>query len=299
VLTVAHGFIWLAAAEFAKRHRLPLYLIVHDDWPRMGEVPAALAPWLDRQFGTVYRQAKMRFCVSPYMVEAYKQRYATEGRILYPSRASDSPKFSKPPERLTRVITTLTVGFAGSVNASYRQSLKRIADALRPSGGKLVIFGPLTTADAIKYGLNGANIEVRGLLPSGDLVERLREVADVLLLPMSFVPSDQPNMTISFPSKLTDYTNAGLPLLIFGPEYCSAVRWARDNPGVAEIVSIDSSEAVQTALARIANDANYRRCLAEGALSAGQRYFSFEAVAEIFTTAICSGPSCSTIRSVS
>ena len=286
VLTVAHGFIWLAAAEFAKRHDLPLYLIVHDDWPRMGEVPAALAGWLDRRFGAVYRQAKVRFCVSPYMVEAYKQRYATEGRVLYPFRAADSPKFSKPPERLARVITDLTVGFAGSVNANYRQALKRIADALRPSGGKLVIFGPLTTTDAIQYGLNGPNIEVRGLLPSRELVETLREVADVLLLPMSFVAADQPNMTISFPSKLTDYTNAGLPLLIFGPEYCSAVRWARDNPGVAEIVSTDSSEAVQAALRRLANDANHRQGLAEAALSVGGQYFSSEAAAEVFLASL-------------
>ena len=109
---------------------------------------------------------------------------------------------------------------------------------------------------------------MRGLLPSRELVETLREVADVLLLPMSFVAADQPNMTISFPSKLTDYTSAGLPLLIFGPEYCSAVRWARDNPGVAEIVSTDSSEAAQAALARLANDANYRQRLAEAAASA-------------------------------
>jgi glycosyltransferase involved in cell wall biosynthesis len=289
VLTVAHGFVWLAAAEFAKRHDLPLYLIVHDDWPRMGAVPATLSGWLDRRFGAVYRQAKVRFCVSPYMVDAYRQRYATEGHVLYPSRAADSPKFSKPPERLARAITDLTVGFAGSVNANYRQALKRIADALRPNGGKLVIFGPLTKADALQYGLNGENIEVRGLLPSPELVEELREVADVLLLPMSFVAADQSNMATSFPSKLTDYTNAGLPLLIFGPEYCSAVRWARDNPGVAEIVSTDSSEAVQTALRLLANDANYRQRLAATALSVGRRYFSFESVAEIFMTAVCGG----------
>ena len=282
VLTVAHGFAWLAAAEFAKRHDVPLYLIVHDDWPRMGVVPATLTGWLDRRFGAVYRQAKVRFCVSPQMVEAYKQRYATEGRVLYPSRAADSPKFSKPPERLGRAISELTVGFAGSVNANYRQALKRIADALRPSGGKLVIFGPLNATDAIRLGLNAENIELGGLLPSRELVETLREVADVLLLPMSFVEADQPNMSISFPSKLTDYTNAGLPLLIFGPEYCSAVRWARDNPGVADIVSTDSSEAVQAALARLANDAKYRQRLAEAALSVGARYFSSEAAAEIF-----------------
>src|SRR5262249_20511019 len=148
----------------------------------------------------------------------------------------------------------LTIGFAGSVWGNYRPLLKRIADALGPSGGKLVVFGPLTATGAPRYGLSGENIEVRGLLPSRELVETLREVADVLLVPMSFVAADQPNAMISFPSKLTDYTNAGLPLLIFGPEYCSAVRWARDNPGVAEIVSTDSSEAVQSALARLAND---------------------------------------------
>src|SRR5262249_44465918 len=79
VLTIAHSFAWLTAAEFAERHDLPLYLIVHDDWPRLDVVPAALTGWLDRRFGEVYRQAKVRFCVSPYMVEAYKRRYATEG----------------------------------------------------------------------------------------------------------------------------------------------------------------------------------------------------------------------------
>ena len=31
ILTVAHGFSWLAAAEIARKHRLDLHLIVHDD----------------------------------------------------------------------------------------------------------------------------------------------------------------------------------------------------------------------------------------------------------------------------
>ena len=78
----------------------------------------------------------------------------------------------------------------------------------------------------------------------------------------------------------------GLPLLIFGPEYCSAVRWARDNPGVAEIVSTNSSEAMQAALRRLGNDANHRQGLAEAALSVGEQYFSSEAAAEIFLTSL-------------
>ncbi len=38
VLTVAHGHLWVTAAEFARHNRLPLHLIVHDDWPRVARL---------------------------------------------------------------------------------------------------------------------------------------------------------------------------------------------------------------------------------------------------------------------
>src|SRR5215216_8087296 len=38
VLTVAHGFGWLAAANIANKRGVPLHLIVHDDWPRVADV---------------------------------------------------------------------------------------------------------------------------------------------------------------------------------------------------------------------------------------------------------------------
>src|SRR5690242_11171461 len=38
VLTVAHGFGWLAAAELANKRRVPLHLVIHDDWPRVADV---------------------------------------------------------------------------------------------------------------------------------------------------------------------------------------------------------------------------------------------------------------------
>jgi hypothetical protein len=62
---------------------------------------------------------------------------------------------------------------------------------------------------------------------------------------MSFNAVDRANMEISFPSKLTDYTAVGLPLLIYGPHYCSAVQWARENPGVAEVVTADNAETLE------------------------------------------------------
>src|SRR5205814_714254 len=64
LLTVAHGYSWIAAAQFARQSRLPLHLIVHDDWPRQVNLIEPVQSWLNAQFGRIYRQAASRLCVS-------------------------------------------------------------------------------------------------------------------------------------------------------------------------------------------------------------------------------------------
>ena len=53
VLTVAHGFGWLAAAEIARKRSVPLHLAVHDDWPRVADVTPRFRTWLDEEFARV------------------------------------------------------------------------------------------------------------------------------------------------------------------------------------------------------------------------------------------------------
>ena len=60
ILTVAHGFGWLAAASLARKRDVPLHLIVHDDWPRAAHVPPAFRAWFERRFASVYKQAQSR-----------------------------------------------------------------------------------------------------------------------------------------------------------------------------------------------------------------------------------------------
>src|ERR1051325_11015896 len=75
VLTVAHGFGWLAAASIASKRKVPLHLMIHDDWPRVADVPPSFRKSLDARFASVYRQAKSRLCVSPAMAREYLERY--------------------------------------------------------------------------------------------------------------------------------------------------------------------------------------------------------------------------------
>ena len=280
ILTVAHGFGWLAAARLARKRAVPLHLVIHDDWPRAAQVPPAFRNWFDDQFANVYKQAQSRLCVSPSMAQAYQTRYGARGDVLYPMRASTAPDFAEPPARLAQNDHQFTAAFAGTINSpGYVKTLIALQRALTQVDGRLLIFGPSTPSE-----LDLPNVTACGLLPSTELMSRLRDEADVLFVPMSFDVAERSNMEMSFPSKLVDYTAVAVPLLIYGPPYCSAVGWAKENRNVAEVAG-DESELGE-AVRRLASDPVRRFELGEVALRIGRQYFAHDTVMEVFNRAI-------------
>lgn len=285
VLTVVHGFGWLAAASIARERQVPLHLIAHDDWPRVADVAPAFRKWLDGRFASVYQQASSCFCVSPAMSRAYEKRYGKAASVLYPSRAQDCPDYDGPPKRLTRNDQPFTIAFAGTINSKgYIRALIALQEALKPVGGRLLIFGPFTSAEAQRAGLDSPNTEVCGFASWSDVMLLLRTEADALFVPMSFDAADRANMEMAFPSKLADYTATALPLVIYGPGYCSAVAWARENPDVAEVV--EAEDQLPGAIKRLASDPAHRLTLGNRALDVGRQYFTHERVQQVFHQAL-------------
>jgi hypothetical protein len=281
VFTVAHGFGWIAAAEIAKQRHVPLHLAVHDDWPRVADITPRFRNWIDEQFGKVYCQARSRLCVSPAMSRFYEGRYGAPATVVYPSRAAHASEFEKPPARIGSNDSQFTIAFAGTINSQgYIDALRALQNALKPVNGRLLIFGPLTVNVAEQIGLNDPSTKICGLLSSEQLLARLRDEADALFVPMSFADSDRGNMTMAFPSKLADYTATGLPLLIYGPAYCSAVNWASDNPGIAEVV--ESESGLRGAVASLAQHPDHRLALGTRVLEVGREYFSHARVQQVF-----------------
>jgi glycosyltransferase involved in cell wall biosynthesis len=275
VLTVAHGFSWLAASAFARRNRLPLHFIIHDDWPRVASVIGPVKSWLERRFADVYRRAASRLCVSPYMVEEYERRYGAKGLILYPSRAADTPVFNAPPSSGALLTRPFTVAFAGSLTTpDYVRQLASLSRLLSKIGGRLILFGPFEAEPLVAAGANKDAIVIGGLLRSAELVSRLRAEADVLFLPMSFANDQASAFALNFPSKLTDYTATALPLLIWGPEDSSAVKWANGERDVAALVSDPNETAMAATLEQLAHDTDWRQRLGRAAADAGRRHFS-------------------------
>jgi hypothetical protein len=285
VLTVAHGRTWLVADRVAQILGVPLHLIIHDDPFLMAQLAEPMRREFDRQFAEVFGRANSRLCVSPFMAEMYEKQFGLATDVLYPSRPPGGIEFEEPPRRGAQQSTALTYVFAGSVvSESYGLLLRRLAETLGGRGDRLVLFSNLVVESAAKFGLLQSNVTLHPIVPRDDLIRFLREQADVLYVPMSFAPQERLSMEISFPSKLADYTAVGLPLLIDGPGYCSAVKWAKLYPTAAEVV--ENPDDLPGAIARLA-EPSHRERLAQGSIAAGKECFSYERVVALFFQRLC------------
>jgi glycosyltransferase involved in cell wall biosynthesis len=291
ILTVAHGFSWETAAVLADHMGLPLHLIVHDDWPSFAPVPAKLRDWIHRRFGNVYRNAATRFCISPYMVEEYRSRYGATGTVLYPLRSPDTFEFAPAPKKTNGRELGPVFAYLGSVHGGgYAEPLKLLASVLEEFGGQLIIYGQLDERDLASMGLNSENVTSKPHTPIKRLAHILPQEADVLFVSMSFLETN--NMRLNFPTKITDYTAIGLPILICGPADSSAVRWARENPGVAEVVDQCDASLLRAAVKGLVDDPEHRISLSRKANAVGAKYFSHHEVTQQFYRALSAGQAC-------
>jgi hypothetical protein len=279
VLTVVWGYVWAAAAAYAERAKLPLHLVVHDDWPNVEARLAVERRLIDQRLQYWYPKAASRLCVSPHMAEAYCRRYGAAGDVLYPSCAADVPIAAEPPITLEGACDPFTVAFAGTIHLDYPHALSRMATALRQIGGRLIVYGPKLHGNAASM-LEQSNIEMRGKVTSPEMIRQCRAEAHTMFVPMSFSEQDRSNTETSFPSKLADSTAVGVPVMIHGPEYCSAVHWARENLGVAEVVTDPTVDALLAALRRL-QDPTRRLELGAQAIDRCRKYFSHSRAASI------------------
>ncbi len=287
ILTVAHGFEWMLAHRLAVRYGLPLHILIHDDWQATHNLQGISARIAASRFRTAYRQARSRLCISPYMAERYQQHYGSPAQVLYPLRdaATQSANLARRVDEQGK--RPVTFAYAGSVHFSaYADTLTMLACALEAAGGRLVVYSPEYNTLSARAELRKAHVWLRPAVPPNEIGGVLRREADVLFVPMSFDPIHRLNMEMAFPSKLADYTATGLPLFIFGPPYCSAVRWAQENPGVAAVVSDIDEESMRQVVGRLVTEASYRQQLAHEASRVGDALFAHPVVSQQFFRAL-------------
>jgi len=277
VLTVAQGDACGSARRFAQQHRLPLVTIFHDWWPDMAAVHAPFQKLLEKRFRELYCQSQLALCVSEKMRELLGPH--PNAQVLYPIPAKVNPM--PPSQKLGDHFRALYFGnlheygpmVAGGLNMLKRHPQIR----LEVRGGNP--RWPVSFKQEMK--LEGLWIDYA---PRTELAEWMG-TADVFLVPMIFEPNMRRRMETSFPSKMVEMAQFGKPLVIWGPEYCSAVQWARKG-NRALCVTDPNPMALRQVLEKLATSVDEQRQLADCAFCAAQTDFNSDRIQRQFTNAV-------------
>jgi glycosyltransferase involved in cell wall biosynthesis len=297
ILSIAHGYYFLAAALAARMAGLPFVLIVHDDWVAMSRQVRVFRVFAPALFRWALVQAAQIFAVCPEMQAHLKRRYGVDSDVQYPAAPANPADGSlagvrqplnpadaapagvrqplNPTDALEGVRRPLRVMFTGCVYGNVRSTLDVLVRALRNAPGmELRLCTQLSAEEFESLGWNQPAIRHYGWLPAEEFRGELR-AADVLFLPLSFEPAEANYSATSFPSKLAYYLAAGRPILTVGPAQASAVRHARAH-AYAEVVTECSEAAILGALERLRSDAQRSGQLASNALRAFDRHHRIE-----------------------
>jgi glycosyltransferase involved in cell wall biosynthesis len=277
LLTVAHGWWHIQARRLARQFNLPLVSFFQDWWPDFPEIPIAFRPRVERQFRRTYMESDVTICVSGQMRQELGER--PNNFVIHPVPSSTTSQARTPDFKLP-----LRLAYFGNLHEYGLQ----IENALRVLNGsdkaRLEVFGatPLWTSGAQDY------FESRGLyhpfIPSKKLMETLHCYGAVLVV-MSFDATLTRRMITSFPSKLTEAMQLGLPVVIWAPEYCSAVQWARQGDR-ALCVTDPNPSVLRRVLEQLAVSRSEQERLAKSAREAGAGDFNYEQIQAQFLAAL-------------
>jgi hypothetical protein len=223
------------------------------DWP----VFASLAhTFVKKRFSHLYRQrykqCDLAFGIAPEMLEALGPH--PRARVLYPAgyRKADQEKVTP-----SRKSNDPILFFAGNLGQWYGQAVDQLIGEFRkaPSFRFRVAGtnGPWSPKEEEQLKAEGTFL---GFL-KGEAYNNALEEADALLVIMGFDPEDKIVESTNFKSKIVDYLLAETPLIIWGPEYCTAVTHAL-REGFAEVVTVQDPKLVLQKFTALASQPDRR-----------------------------------------
>jgi glycosyltransferase involved in cell wall biosynthesis len=281
ILTVAHGDLAFAAARIARWRNLPVVTIFHDWWPDIPNVHSPIRWWLEQNFRELYQRSTVALCISEGMIAALGSHPHAYVLNAIPERVSGDATTTSVPANARKPFKVLYFGNLFEYGPILADALKLLADD-----------------ESIRLEIRGNNPEwpehfresmrARGLLkdfaPRVELDAWLHE-ADAFLVVMGFETHLRRRMETSFPSKLIEYTQLGKPIVIWGPEYCSAVRWAREGARAACVTDRDPA-VLREILKSLALSVNEQERLAAAARQAAEGDFNPDRIQAQFERAI-------------
>ena len=235
--TVAHGDGFYAAQRFAKKQDLPLVVFFQDWWPDMAEVPKPFVKLLDKQFLELAKSCSLGICVSEGMKKALGG--GRNLQVLPPIPAENNVILARNSE--LNNTGKFQVVYSGNLDLYGGMLLKALRVFKDHPTIQLQVRGSNPNwPDDAKKEMRDAGLWL-DFAPRSALDAWLQR-ADAFLIPMVFEEKHRRRMETSFPSKLIEFAQFGKPLIVWGPEYCSAVQWGRNNNSAHCVICADSKK---------------------------------------------------------
>jgi glycosyltransferase involved in cell wall biosynthesis len=270
------------AWSVARNNRLPLALIVHDDPEEIEPVRWWSRPLMRRLNGLVYRNAALRFCISPQMSQALQRRYGASSQVLYPIRSSALAPRPLHHTRYLRRNDTFVVGYAGTVSYGYGEALEQLLPLFGSRDITLRVYSSQAPSFAGQSG-----VEYAGVFEPRELWPRVQQECDAVILPYAGPEhGHQALYRTHFPSKLPEYLALGMPIIITGPTYATGVQWGVDHPHACLTVPSSSRQRFASALERLIENQEYRCRLASGAVEAANGELDPRTIKDVFTASL-------------
>ena len=211
-------FASAVAGHYASVSGRPLHVLVHDDAASFLGSKRRIAA-LRRNQSTTLVSAVAVWFVSEELASAYPSVLPSRRRVLLPL-----PEVKRAAATWHRGRAALRVYYAGHVWPEQVGLLEKCALAIASVGGQLVVIAnPCTQLIAAA---SRVPIELRPLFPTNEVaLEHLRQDATATIVSYSEDVSVMPWSRTSFPSKLIEYANIGLPLALVAPVETAVQRW--------------------------------------------------------------------------
>jgi hypothetical protein len=245
----------IEACALARQFRIPLLLFLHDRW-QVWTKPLMERQWMRQGHAVqILRDAARIWTVTPELATAYRLDDARV-RVLRPIPEAGVNHFVEWRDAFRRPV----LAFAGFVHDHHLEHFARLARALQCVDGRMLIM----TDRAEKIRTHPDMPDNVDFYPptkrNAQALEFVREHASAFVVPWSFGADLQQRYwdSTNFPSKLVEFAQLGLPLLLLAPHCVAVSNWAQARVWLGHCPE-PSDANLQTLVAQVAERAHWEQ----------------------------------------
>jgi hypothetical protein len=256
------------AWALARRLRVPLLTITMDDPQTFERAHPFLEAVFVRFLRRLYGDASLSLGVSREMCEYLKAKFGVTSEVFYFGPPEGIQSRVPEESRALKSAPQLTLGYAGSLGLGYLEGLQSILDILDTTNTTLNLY----TRDQHCVPAHPRVVN-RGFFSPDKLWPTVQGECDAVVQPYAFEGVMTRVYQTHFPTKLSEYCWAGMPVVIIGPEDATGVLWGRRHPDAALTATAPSRAVLGPVLEGLRNNAELRVAMARAGAIAARKYF--------------------------